>query len=104
MRAALLDVKGVKRAKVTMEPSEALVTYDPAKTYDAYKAFLAGDGKNVDVIENVDIGAGYAARAIKAAGRAGKAFSVGWNVTPSMRCSGNCTGYRRTVLTRLRCR
>ena len=31
MRAALLDVKGVKRAKVTMEPGEALVTYDPAK-------------------------------------------------------------------------
>ena len=27
----MLDVKGVKRAKVTMEPSEALVTYDPAK-------------------------------------------------------------------------
>jgi len=57
-------------------------TYDPAKTYDAFKAFLSGAGKNVDVIENVDIGAGYAARAISDAGRAGKAFSVGWNVTP----------------------
>ena len=31
MRAALLDVKGVKRAKVTLEPAEALVTYDPAR-------------------------------------------------------------------------
>lgn len=31
MRAALLDVKGVKRAKVTLENNEALVTYDPAK-------------------------------------------------------------------------
>ena len=30
-----------------------------AKTYDAFKAFLSGAGKNVDVIENVDIGAGY---------------------------------------------
>jgi ribose transport system substrate-binding protein len=58
------------------------VTYDPAKSYDAYKAFLSGKGKGVDVIENVDIGAGYAARALKDAGKAGKAFSVGWNVTP----------------------
>jgi ribose transport system substrate-binding protein len=75
--------KAIPGAKfITTEQSALGVTYDPAKTYDAYKAFLTGDGKNVDVIENVDIGAGYAARAIKAAGRAGKAFSVGWNVTP----------------------
>jgi ABC-type sugar transport system substrate-binding protein len=67
---------------ITTEKNALGVTYDAAKTYDAYKAFLAGDGKNVDVIENVDIGAGYAARALKDAGRAGKAFSVGWNVTP----------------------
>jgi len=31
VRAALLDVKGVKRAKVTIENNEAFVTYDPAK-------------------------------------------------------------------------
>jgi ribose transport system substrate-binding protein len=75
--------KAIPGAKfVTTEQSALGVTYDPAKTYDAYKAFLAGAGKSVDVIENVDIGAGYAARAIKAAGRAGKAYSVGWNVTP----------------------
>ncbi len=75
--------KAIPGAKfITSEQSALGVTYDPAKTYDAYKAFLTGDGKNVDVIENVDIGAGYAARAIKDAGRAGKAFSVGWNVTP----------------------
>ena len=67
---------------LTTETSMLNVTYDPAKTYDAYKAFLSGKGKSVDVIENVDIGAGYAARALKDAGRAGKAFSVGWNVTP----------------------
>jgi ABC-type sugar transport system substrate-binding protein len=67
---------------VNTESSMLNVTYDPSKTYDAYKAFLSGKGKSVDVIENVDIGAGYAARAIKDAGRAGKAFSVGWNVTP----------------------
>jgi ribose transport system substrate-binding protein len=67
---------------LTTEKSMLNVSYDPAKTYDAYKAFLSGKGKNVDVIENVDIGAGYAARAIKDAGRLGKSFSVGWNVTP----------------------
>jgi ABC-type sugar transport system substrate-binding protein len=67
---------------LTTETSMLNVTYDPAKSYDAYKAFLSGKGKSVDIIENVDIGAGYAARALKDAGKAGKAFSVGWNVTP----------------------
>jgi len=76
-------LKAIPGAKfVTTEKGALTTTYDPAKTYDAYKAFLSGAGKNVDVIENVDIGAGFAARAIKDAGRAGKAFSVGWNVTP----------------------
>jgi ABC-type sugar transport system substrate-binding protein len=75
--------KAIPGAKfVTTEKAMLNTTYDPAKTYDAYKAFLAGAGKNVDVIENVDIGAGIAARAIKDAGRAGKTFSTGWNVTP----------------------
>jgi ribose transport system substrate-binding protein len=67
---------------VTTEKNMLNTTYDPAKTYDAFKAFLSGAGKNVNVIENVDIGAGYAARAIADAGKSGKAFSVGWNVTP----------------------
>jgi ribose transport system substrate-binding protein len=67
---------------VNTEKTMLNTTYDPGKTYDTYKAFLSGAGKKVDVIENVDIGAGIAARAIKDAGRAGKAFSVGWNVTP----------------------
>ena len=76
-------LKAIPNAKfVTTESHPLTTTYDPAKTYDAYKAFLSGAGKNVDVIENVDIGAGFAARALKDAGRAGKAFSVGWNVTP----------------------
>ncbi len=67
---------------VTTEKNMLNTTYDPGKTYDAFKAFLGGAGKNVDVIENVDIGGGIAARALKDAGKAGKAFSVGWNVTP----------------------
>ncbi len=67
---------------VTTEKNMLNTTYDPGKTYDAFKAFLSGAGKNVDVIENVDIGAGIAARALKDDGKAGKAFSTGWNVTP----------------------
>jgi ABC-type sugar transport system substrate-binding protein len=75
--------KAIPGAKfVTTEKTMLNTTYDPGKTYDAYKAFLSGAGKNVDVIENVDIGAGIAARALKDAGKAGKAFSTGWNVTP----------------------
>ena len=68
---------------VTTEKNMLNTTYDPGKTYDAFKAFLSGAGKNVQVIENVDIGAGYAAQAIKDAGLQGKAFSVGWNVIPN---------------------
>ena len=32
VRAALLSVKGVTRARVTLENHEAIVTYDPAQT------------------------------------------------------------------------
>ena len=67
---------------VTTESDPLSVTYEAPKTLDAYKAFLSGAGKDVDVIENVDIGGGYAARAIEEAGKKGQAFSVGWNVTP----------------------
>jgi copper chaperone CopZ len=31
VRAALLAVTGVTRARVTLDPDEALVTYDPAR-------------------------------------------------------------------------
>lgn len=75
--------KAIPGAKfINTEKTMLNTTYDPGKTYDTYKAFLAGAGKNVDVIENVDIGAGIAGRAIKDTGRAGKTFSTGWNVTP----------------------
>jgi ABC-type sugar transport system substrate-binding protein len=76
-------MEAIPDAKFINTETDALnVTYDPAQTLDAYKAFLSGAGKDVDVIENVDIGAGYAARAIEEAGQKGKIFSVGWNVTP----------------------
>ncbi len=61
--------------------SDAIVTsYDPAKTYDTYKAFLTGN-PDVQFIENVDIGAEHLNRAITDAGRDGEVFSIGWNLS-----------------------
>ena len=57
-----------------------MTTYDPAGTYDAYKAFIQGNPE-VQVIENVDIGGEHAARAIADSGNTGKIFSLGWNVS-----------------------
>ena len=63
------------------DASSALVTtYDPAGTYDAYKAFIQGNPE-VQVIENVDIGGEHAARAIADSGNTGKIYSLGWNVS-----------------------
>lgn len=73
--AAIPDAKFINSA------SKALVTtYDPAGTYDAYKAFIQGN-PDVQFIENVDIGAEHADRAIKDASLTGKVFTVGWNVS-----------------------
>ncbi len=58
----------------------SVTTYDPAGTYDAYKAFIQGNPE-VQVIENVDIGGEHAARAIADSGNTGKIFSLGWNVS-----------------------
>jgi ribose transport system substrate-binding protein len=55
-------------------------TYDPAGTYDAYKAFLQGH-PDVQFIENVDIGAEHADRAIKDSDMTGKVHTIGWNVS-----------------------
>ena len=56
------------------------VTYDPAAAYDAYKAFIQGNPE-VQVIENVDISAEQAARAIADSGNTGKMYAFGWNVS-----------------------
>jgi ABC-type sugar transport system, periplasmic component len=75
--------KAIPGAKfITTEKNMLNTSYDAGKTYDTFKAFLAGAGKNVQVIEDVDIGAGIAARALKDDGLAGKAYTVGWNVIP----------------------
>jgi ABC-type sugar transport system substrate-binding protein len=63
------------------DASSALnVTYDPAAAYDAYRAFIQGNPE-VQVIENVDISAEHAARAIKDSGNTGKMFAFGWNLS-----------------------
>ena len=56
------------------------VSYDPATTYDAYKALLAGQ-PTLQFILNVDIGAEHATRAIHDAGLDGKVFDMGRNVS-----------------------
>ena len=63
--------KAIPGAKfVTTEKNMLNTTYDPAKTLRRLQGVPQRQaGKNVDVIENVDIGAGIAARALKDAGR-----------------------------------
>ncbi len=73
--AAIPDAKFVNDAKNGLN-----VTYDPAGSYDAYKAFIQGN-PDVQVIENVDISAEHAARAIKDSGNTGKMFAFGWNLS-----------------------
>ncbi len=78
-------IDGIKEAipdaNFINDASTALVTtYDPAGTYDAYKAFIQGNPE-VQVIENVDIGGEHAARAIADSNNAGKIYSLGWNVS-----------------------
>ena len=65
---------------VTTEANGIITTYDPGKTFDTYKAFLSAH-PDVQFIENVDIGAEYADKAITGLNRQGKAFTIGWNVS-----------------------
>ena len=61
--------EAIPDAKFINTAATALVTtYDPAGTYDAYKAFIQGNPE-VQVIENVDIGGEHAARAIADSGQ-----------------------------------
>jgi ABC-type sugar transport system substrate-binding protein len=54
--------------------------YDPGISYDDYSAILVGNPE-LDFIENVDIGAEHANRAIVDGGREGEVFTIGWNVS-----------------------
>ena len=78
-------IDGIKEAipdaTFVNDATSALVTtYDPAGSYDAYKAFIQGNPE-VQVIENVDIGGEHAARAIADSDNTGKMYSLGWNVS-----------------------
>ena len=78
-------IDGIKEAipdaTFVNDASTALnVTYDPASAYDAYKAFIQGN-PDVQVIENVDISAEHAARAIADSGNTGKMYAFGWNLS-----------------------
>jgi ribose transport system substrate-binding protein len=75
IKAAIPDAKFIND-----ETNGLATSYDPAGTYDAYKAFLTGN-PDVQFIENVDIGAEHADRAIKDLGLTGKTFTLGWNVS-----------------------
>jgi ABC-type sugar transport system substrate-binding protein len=73
--------KAIPDAKFVVTETNAINTsYDPGKTFDTYKAFLSAHPE-VEFIENIDIGAEYADKAIVGLGRQGKAFTIGWNVS-----------------------
>jgi ABC-type sugar transport system substrate-binding protein len=73
--------KAIPGAKfITTESNPINTTYDPGRTFDTYKAFLSAH-PDVQFIENVDIGAEYADRAIEQLNRVGKVFTIGWNVS-----------------------
>ena len=73
--------KAIPDAKfATTEANGLNVSYDPGQTYDAYRTFLSAN-PDVQFIENVDIGAEHADRAIASLNKAGQVFTIGWNVS-----------------------
>ena len=73
--------KAIPDAKfVTTEENGLNVSYDPGQTYDAYRTFLSAN-PDVQFIENVDIGAEHANRAIESLNKTGQVFTIGWNVS-----------------------
>jgi ABC-type sugar transport system substrate-binding protein len=73
--------KAIPDAKfVTSEANGLNVSYDPGQTYDAYRTFLSANPE-VQFIENVDIGAEHANRAIGSLNKTGQVFTIGWNVS-----------------------
>jgi ribose transport system substrate-binding protein len=73
IKAAIPDAKFVTTADNGLNTS-----YEPGKTYDVYKSFLLAN-PDVQFIQNVDIGAEHADRAIVDLGLEGKVFTIGWN-------------------------
>ncbi len=73
IKAAIPDAKFVTTAANGLNTS-----YEPAKTFDVYRSFLTAN-PDVQFIQNVDIGAEHADRAIESLGLTGKVFTIGWN-------------------------
>lgn len=63
---------------VTTEANGLNTSYEPGQTYDTYRSFLTAN-PNVQFIENVDIGAEHADKAIDSLGLTGKVYTIGWN-------------------------
>jgi len=70
IKAAIPDAQFVTGAANGLNTS-----YEPGKAYDVYRSFLTAN-PNVQFIENVDIGAEHADRAIKSLGMQGKVFTI----------------------------
>lgn len=75
IQAAIPDARFVTSADNPLN-----VGYDPAGSYSAYAALIAGN-PDLQFIENVDVTAEHAYRAIKDAGKEGEIFTLGWNVS-----------------------
>lgn len=63
---------------VTTDANGLNTSYEPGQTFDVYRSFLTAN-PNVQFIQNVDIGAEHANRAIESLGMEGKVFTIGWN-------------------------
>ncbi len=75
IQAAIPDAKFVNT-----EADGLITSYDPGRTYDTYRTFLSAH-PDLQFIENVDIGAEHADRAITSLNRVGRVFTIGWNVS-----------------------
>jgi ribose transport system substrate-binding protein len=65
---------------INTEENALATTFEEGPTYDAYMALIAGNPE-LDFIQNVDIGAEHAARAIRDSDKAGEMWTLGWNVS-----------------------
>lgn len=63
---------------VTTHENGLNTSYEPGQTFDVYRSFLTANPQ-VQFIQNVDIGAEHANRAIESLGLVGKVYTIGWN-------------------------
>ncbi len=78
-RAAILAAKP-DATFLNTEDTGLNTSYDPGKAYDVYRTYLSAH-PDLQFIQNVDIGAEHADRAIDSLNRDGQVFTIGWNVS-----------------------